>query len=69
MSKYETMEDFAGKCSWEGGLASLIFEYGVTKEDLGPNLIKFWPLIEVAQHCYSRLEEALNEDGFSSYDF
>ena len=84
MSKYETMEDFARKCMWEGGLASFIIEYGVDKQDLGPDLLKFWPLIELVQISYSNLEKALEKlvqisysnlekalekDGFSSYDF
>lgn len=64
---YATMEDFAGKASVEGGVAEFVLYYGISEKDLGPDLKKFWPLIEKLNTAYEELLVELDEAGFSDY--
>lgn len=62
-----TPEEFAQKVEWEGGICTVIFDYGLDEDDLDDTDPELKVLVRefrsAAQGPYARLETALLEYG------
>jgi len=61
---YDRISDLAAKCDYEGGIYEFFYSYGVSQEELSPDLKRLWPAIKEFKEACVKFEDELDKTGF-----